>query len=283
MYESHIKSNKYILYLESIGLDIDIVKKVIQNKLEEDKKRKSVTDVFSNRVHGLLSPNIYIENFIFEEVNSYLFKNYKDSVVFEDDIRIDVKSLIATKNSLIDRPNRLRPSMLNKGIRDIEEEDDFIIIARFENEMLVDNRRRSGSKISFQGIVPVQQVINPFFDSVSSLIWQNNFYTDNAFQMIGLSKIFNTIEAKYVLWLDGELLDLLELNLQNCNFGLSACNNRGETILFYRNWKDDLLGADPNDNIVKLEGCELLLRKDYFEKIKKVFVELFFVTDTITI
>lgn len=282
MYESHIKSNKYILYLESIGLDIGIVKKEILNKLEEDNERKSVMDVFSNRVYGLLSPNIYIENFIFEKLNSYLFKNYKDSVVFEDDIRIDIKSLITTKNSLIDRPTRLKPSMLNKGIGDIEEEDDFIIIARFENEMLVDNRRRR-SEISFQGIVPIQQAINPFFDSVSSLIWQSNFYTDNPLQMIGLSKIFNSIEAKYVLWLDSELIDLLELKLENYNFGLSACNEEGETILFYRSWKDDLLGSDINDNVAKLEGCELLLRKDYFDRLKGIVGELFFVTDTITI
>ncbi|MDM5271201.1 hypothetical protein PGH07_03340 [Sulfurovum sp. zt1-1] len=282
-YKSYIDSNKYILYLEFIGLDIDTVKKEIQNKLKEDKRRESVMEVFSNRVYKLLTPNIYIENFIFEEVNAYLFKNYKDSVVFENDIRIDIKTIIATKNSLIDRPNRLKPSELNDGFYDIEEEDNFIIIARFENETLVEQTGKVGGKISCQGIVPVKRVFNPFFDSVSSLIWENNFYTDNPFQIIGFSKIFNTIEAKYVLWLDSELMDFLELKLQNYSFGLSACTEEGETILLYRNWKDNLLGTDIHDNIAKLEGCELLLRKDYFERLKEIVGELYFVTDVIEI
>ena len=111
--ENMVLNNKYIKYLEDIGIDTN---EVINNiKINIEKKGYILDDVFSNRIYEMLSPNILVENIIFEEVNKFLFEDYNESVVFEKEVCIDIKSILASQNSIIDRPNIKKPSEIQEG------------------------------------------------------------------------------------------------------------------------------------------------------------------------
>lgn len=277
MFENIINDNKYITYLNDIGVETEPIKDKIQLRLTQDKKRQQIFDKFANRIYDLTSFNVYVENIIFEELNLYLFENFNGSVIFEEDVRIDVKTIIAYKNALIERPNISKPSGILDGFCELEKINEFVRIARFENEILIENSRRIGNKIVFQGVVPIKELIHPFFDCTANLTWIGEFLTDNPCQLIGLHKQFNSIEAKYILWPDSQLVDMLDLKVASSSW-LLACNNLGETILKFRCWREDLIGADMNDNVVKSEGCDLLLREDYFVKLESIVGKLFYIS-----
>lgn len=283
MFEQIIDGNKYILYLDSIGIETKLIKDKIHSRLNQDENRKKVFNAFGNRVHELTSFNIYVENCIFEELNFYLNKKYKEEIIFEEDVRLDIKTLIAIKNSEIERPNISMPFDLLDGVSQIEKINDFIRIARFENQLIFDNYRIIGNNIIFQGISSQKQVRQLFFDCSSNLIWEDEFLTDNRYKLIGFQKQFHSIEAKYILWIDSALLHMLDLKLENHNHGLLAINEFGETIIQFRSWREDLIGSDMNDNVAKLEGCDLIIREDYFDKLQEIVGELFYITRKIEI
>lgn len=283
MFEQIIDDNKYIVYLDSIGIETKLIKDKIQSKFNQDEHRKKVFDAFNNLFHELISFNIYVENCIFEELNIYLNEKYKEEVIFEEDVRLDIKTLIAVKNSEIERPNIGIPFDLVDGVSQIEKTNDFIRIARFENQLIFDDYRRIGNNIIFQGISSQKQVRQLFFDCSSNLIWEDEFLTDNPYKLIGFQKQFNSIEAKYILWIDSDLLHMLDLRLENHNHGLLGINEFGETIIQFRNWREDLIGSDMNDNVAKLEGCDLIIRADYFDKLQEIVGELFYITRKIEI
>jgi hypothetical protein len=166
--------------------------------------------------------------------------------------------------------------------KNLKIENNFIRIARFENEMIEDLHSfgRKGQIISFEGIIPFKIDIHPFSEKESSNnIWNNQFYSNEPIKIIGFCTIFNSIESNYILWLNSYIVDILKLKLDNFNNGLRAINKDDEVILEYRQWRDKLIdnGASfvgQDSNIAKLEGCDLILREDYFQKLNKLMPDL---------
>lgn len=78
---------------------------------------------------------------------------------------------------------------------------------------------------------------------------------------------------------------MLNLKLDDYKKGLRALNNEGEVILLFRRWRDQLIGKDSfdgtNANIAKLEGCDLILRTDYFNQLKKIIPDLVFYSQVV--
>ena len=74
----------------------------------------------------------------------------------------------------------------------------------------------------------------------------------------------------------------LGLTLDHQNNGLRALNHKNEVILKFRCWKEEPLGnstshTNIHSNISKLEGCELLLRRDYLDLLKVLVTDLKYV------
>lgn len=282
MYEELINTNEYLQYLEHLGIDASVVKESIQKKI---KKSKYIFETFANRSHQISSPNINLENIIFEEVNTYIFQNHKNEFQFDILFKLDMESLIATKFSTIERPAIKKPSEIYKNsLGEVNEEGDFVRIARFENELILGKYGENIlQKIIFEGLTPFKNK-NPFFNYLpSSLIWQNSFYYPEEERIIGFCKKFNTIEPKYVLWINSAILFDLGLELDSCNNGLRAIDSNNDVILEFRCWRSQLIGngasfVGQDSNIAKLEGCDLLMRKDYFNAIKQMFPNLNFYT-----
>lgn len=279
-----IFENEYIAYLKQIGIDTDIIINNIRTNLETHGYKAD--KIFSNSSYKMFSPNISLEELVFKEINTYVYENFKDSIIFEEYIRIDSKSIIATQNSFIERPNINKPSETKEGFKNIlDEENGFIRIARFESEMIQDSDTwgRKGQTIIFEGL-SIFGKKNPFIQYLPSfLIWHNAFYYKEDF-IIGLIKNFNSIESNHILWLNSKLLALLGLKLDTFNHGLRALNSDKEIVLEFRQWRKQLIGnsisfVGTDSNIAKLEGCDLMLREDYLEILKHYIPEFQFYTD----
>lgn len=279
-----ISKNDYIKYLKHLNIDTSEIINNIRIKVEKDKNN---FDIFTNRSYKMLSPNIILENIIFEEVNKYLHQNNHDLNLFQKDIEIDIKTLIATQNSMIERPMILKPSQTKEGFKtDLENENGFIRIARFENEMIVPSNRweREGQTIIFEGLSIFGEE-NPLFDGLpSSLIWHDDFYYPNYPFIIGWIRKFNTIESNNTLWINSLLQYNLDLILDDFNNGLQALNEDNEVILKFRQWKSNLISngssfIGQDSNIPQLEGCDLMLREDYYEKLKVMIPNIEFYSE----
>ncbi len=287
MYNGIVDSNAYIRTLEHLGIDTWELKHNIQNRIDSS---KDIFRLFSNRVYSLNSPNINLENIIFEESNKFIYKKYKDIFNLDVTLKQDLKSLIAMKNSLIERPFINRPSKIVEAIKDnLDEVDEYVRIAKFENELVMNEFEKDKKQhIVFEGLTPFEKE-NPFFEYLpSSLIWLDAFYYGKEKKIIGFCKKFNSIEAKYLLWLDSLELEHLGLVLDNHNKGLRALNHKNEIILKFGYWREEPLDnstshTNINSDISKLEGCELLLRKDYLDVLKVLVNNLRYVVKKIDI
>ena len=140
-----IKRSKYLVYLANIGIDTDAITNEIEKNIEEDE-----ISVFGNNYHRMYSSNAYIESVVFKYVGKYLYEEYKDSVIFENETKLDIKTIIATSKSLIQRPNIIKPSDAVVGFKEPDYEDGFVIISRFEKELNLEGyERKSTKKCSF--------------------------------------------------------------------------------------------------------------------------------------
>lgn len=277
-----ICKNDYIRYLKYLDIDSSEILNNIKYRLDD----KNLFSMYENRSYSMLSPNIILENIIFEEVNKYLLLKEYELDLFKRDIEIDIKTLIATQNSIIERPKLKRPSLSNEGFKsNLEYENGFMRIARFENEMIEKENGwgRQGQTILFEGLSIFREK-KPFFEGLpSSLIWDNALYYPNYPFIIWFEKKFNSIESNNVLWINSLLQKLLELRIDDFNNGLQALNENKEIILKFRQWRSNLVGngsslVGQDANISKLEGCDLMLREDYFEKLKKNSPNMLFYT-----
>lgn len=272
--------NDYISYLEHLDIDLAEIINSLETKLDD----KDLFGIFINRSYDMLSPNIILENIIFEEVNKYLLLKGYELDLFKRDIEIDIKTLIATQNSIIERPSLKRPSSSEEGFKsNLENENGFVCIARFENEM-VENENgwgRQGQAILFEGL-SIFREDNPFFEGLpSSLIWNNALYYPDYPFIVWFGKKFNSVESNNVLWINTLLQNNLGLILDDFDNGLQALNEDNEVILKFRQWRSNLVGngssfVGQNANISKLEGCDLMLREDYYEKLKDTIPDMQF-------
>lgn len=251
---------------------------IILNRVSEEELRH-----FVNSSNGLLSPNTYIENLVFVSVCNFLYHEYKDFILFEKDAKLDVKTIIATSLSSIQRPDLKIPSKVIQSFSEPLYNDEFIRIARFERELVptysCEKNRVQGS-IVFEGLLPDKMEKNPLIDTFPTHhIWTGSFLDKPAIQ--GLCTNIYSIESSNVLWMNSDLLSMLDLMLDDHKNGLRALNKNGEIILKFRQWKDQLINkgssfVGTNANIAKLEGCDLVLRNDYFDKLKEIIPSLVF-------
>ncbi|MEH6394671.1 hypothetical protein [Pseudoalteromonas sp.] len=276
-----INRNKYLVYLDNLGVDIDVIKVEILENINEDGM-----DVFVNHSHQRLSPNIYLDSLVFEYVCKYLYDEYKTSVVFENEVKLDIKTIIATSRALIQRPCIQKPSDIVEGFKEPDYEDGFRVISRFERELSENHygeRRKNKGGVIFEGLLPCKIEMNPLVEKYpSNHIWENSYYLEEPV-IQGFNANINSIEPQYVLWMNSDLLNMLGLTLDNYNNGLRALNSNDEIVLIFRCWRDQLIGngasfVGADSNIAKLEGCDLILREDYFKELKKIIPNLVYFT-----
>jgi len=279
-----INNSKFIRYLGDLGIDKNDVNKAIMQDFNEDEFEN-----FVNRSCGMLSPNTYIYDLVFKHVNEFLYQHYRESAISEGDGKIDVKTMIATSNSLISRPNLVKPIDKSTGFRAPDELDDFVVIARFERQFEAKDYGRNtkgNHTVVCEGCLPMKIKMNPLkiFPHTQD-IWKDEYcYGTPAIQGFCIND--NSLEAAQVIWMNGELLSMLGLILDCYDNGLRALNENGEAVLIYRCWRESLIGKGASfvgldSNISRLEGCDLILRKDFYGKLKTFIPNIAFYTQII--
>jgi len=237
----------------------------------------------------MLSPNTYIYDLVFKHVNEFLYQQYRESVIFEGDGKIDVRTMIATSNSLVNRPNLVKPLDKPTGFSAPDELNDFVVIARFERQFEdrdYGSNTRGNRAVVCEGCLPMKIKMNPLKSfPCTQDIWKDEYcYGTPVIQGFCFNE--NSLEAAQVIWMNGELLSILGLSVDNHDNGLRAINENGEAVLIYRYWRESLIGKGPSfvgldSNISKLEGCDLILRKDFYEKLKAIIPDMVFYTEII--
>ena len=278
---SIIKSSKFLKYLQNIGIETDVIKSAIFLDFN-----RGTFDNFINNHEQKLSPNIYIENLVFTQVCKYLNNNYAESFIFENHGQIDVKSIIAYSKSLIQRPDITTPFNSNVGFKEPNNINGFTRIARFEQQLAERDYNADTSKrgaVLFEGLLPIKMKNNPLYcQNSSDDIWNNTFcFGEPIIQSIYPN--LHSIEAPNFLWLNSELLQILNITLDTYKNGLRALDSNQEAVLIYRQWREKLIGngaslAGTNANIARLEGCDLILREDYYQELKDIIPNVVFYT-----
>lgn len=279
-----INNSKLISYLRSLDVEVDDVRNVIIQNFNEDE-----FEHFINRSNGMLSPNTYIYDLVFKHVNEFLYQQYRESVIFEGDGKIDVRTMIATSNSLVNRPNLVKPLDKSTGFSAPDELNDFVVIARFERQFETrdyGSNTRGNRAVVCEGCLPMKIKMNPLKSfPCTQDIWKDEYcYGTPIIQGFCFNE--NSLEAAQVIWMNGELLSILGLSVDHHDNGLRAINENGEAVLIYRYWRESLIGKGASfvgldSNISKLEGCDLILRKDFYEKLKAIIPDMVFYTEII--
>jgi hypothetical protein len=83
-----IYRSDYIWYLKHLDIDSNEIFNNIEYRLDD----KNLFSMYENRSYSMLSPNIILENIIFEEVNKYLLLKGYELDLFKRDIEIDIKT-----------------------------------------------------------------------------------------------------------------------------------------------------------------------------------------------
>lgn len=279
-----IDNSRLISYLRSLEVEVDDVRNVIIQNFNEDE-----FEHFINRSNGMLSPNTYIYDLVFKHVNEFLYQQYRESVIFEGDGKIDVRTMIATSNSLVNRPNLVKPLDKSTGFSAPDELNDFVVIARFERQFETrdyGSNTRGNRAVVCEGCLPMKIKMNPLKSfPCTQDIWKDEYcYGTPIIQGFCFNE--NSLEAAQVIWMNGELLSILGLSVDHHDNGLRAINENGEAVLIYRYWRESLIGKGASfvgldSNISKLEGCDLILRKDFYEKLKAIIPDMVFYTEII--
>lgn len=104
-------------------------------------------------------------------------------------------------------------------------------------------------------------------------LWNNiNINDFDKFLCVSLIQQHDTLENFSVLWLNPAIIKALNLKIGRPTEGLVAKNNKNEVALRLNYWISDYVGdGEILNEIPRLEGAELICRKDYFDKICEIY------------
>lgn len=225
--------------------------------------------------------NIYPANYQLELINTELyreFENYPYQSDLYDFLKIDYKTIVAQNQSYIKRPNLPKPSQIEGGWTktEISKKNDWIRIGYYECELFGERYSESKNYIAFEGVVFNSNLNDDFPFSTYSLypihLWEEiDMSGIDEFLCVLLIQQRDTLEDYKILWLNTEIISKLKLENEKYTNGLAAKNELGEIVLKFNRWSSNYVGNGDitgiSDEIPRLEGAELMCRKDYFDKI----------------
>jgi len=230
--------------------------------------------------------NIYPANYLLELINKELYRDlneYDDQSELYDFLQIHYKTIVAQTNSYSQRPLDIeKPHSITKKWQQREVVySDWIRLAYYEYELYEEGNYRTNKEYRvFEGITFGNSIKGsiPFsrYRLFPKHIWENMPMNGiDEFLCLFLIQEFDTLENYKILWLNSIIINELKLKVENPINGLAASNTKNEIVLKYNRWSSDYVGngeaADIRDEIPRLEGGELICRKDYFQEICKLY------------
>lgn len=229
--------------------------------------------------------NIYPSNYLLELINQNLcedFENYFFKSELYEFINIDYKTIVAQTLSYIKRPTEIpKPIEIKNNWEQSEVlENDWIRLGYFEYELNGKKIRKNDELFIWEGIVFSANLeeTTPFsrFRLYPIHLWNDmNVKEYDRFICLGLTQIRDGLENYKIIWLNPYFIKQLNLKISLYFNGLNAKNENDEIVLKYNRWSSNYVGngdiSGIKDEIPRLDGAELLCRKDYFDKICEFF------------
>jgi hypothetical protein len=199
---------------------------------------------------------------------------------FKYAISIDTSSILAQVRSLALRPaDLLKPhEFADHYITDEVEQAEWIRLAHYEKEFKDEGGLSSKPFKSFGGIVFSDEVADKKIFPYSGHrlypfhIWGDRFPEYKIEKTIIFSILQeDPLESYKFLWLNPVLAKHLGLKGKNSDSGLVAVNDSGEPVMKMRTWSMYYIGDSfrtrLDDEIARYQGTDLIMRKDYFDKL----------------
>lgn len=282
-YNYFINLNYRHRILKDTGLDTKNVYSKFKNTFGQ--KYGKYLELYYNSLNKIEVKNIYDSDYILEIINKnyYNFLNkYSNKTELIKDLKINVNTLIAQNNSQISRPlELLKPSEENNGMYDLSSKtkNNWVQIGYFEKELKEEKSYLFDTHIIFGGAIFLnpQEITFPFSDHlmIPNLIYENKYDFDLDPKIVFSIFQKDSLENYKILWLNPEIIKILNLIPSNFLKGLSAVNESGEIVLKYNSWRCEYLkisdSSNIDDEIPKLDGAELIIRRDYFDRICELF------------
>ena len=194
---------------------------------------------------------------------------------------IDYKIIIAQTNSLTSRPyDLIHPIYYKKSdISSVTEKDSqYYRIWYYEKQLYSEDKFKDWckQKTIIWWIIFDKNKVFPYSDyelNIKNLYNHNdsNNITLDDYPITAFIQTFDMFENYKILWLKNGLINLLELKIGDFTKWLYAVNNKDEIILKFNQWNSEYLWGDLRRMIPSFSGSELLIRKDYLNKIQNIY------------
>lgn len=260
-------------------------------KVRKEKYWDIIWDLYYDRVNKRMVSNIYDSNEWLYNINKNFESIFQVFPVSQqkniyNQMKIDSKIIIAQTNSLILRPKDIIEPIEYQSnlVKDIEITSDwFVRVMHYEKQLFTKDKYNESYKeysvywsVFFWKEVDIDIEIKKLMDLHNSLDIKSIYDRDlwifpHYEELLPISYIekFDMLENYKILWLSNYLLDKLDLEIWPYYRGLYATNSQWEIIVKYNQWYSNYMWLELNKEIPKLDGAELLIRKDYFDKIVK--------------
>jgi len=244
-------------------------------------------EYLGNRSFDIFVKNIFRANYLIELINSELYQElyeYPDKKYLYEFLKIDYKTIVSQTLSYTQRPNDiLKPSEIQNTWEKLEiKENDWIRLGYIEYELFGEKWGKNKLKNYrvFAGITFLDNLEETIPFSRHRLfpvhLWNKIEIDDyDEFLCISLIQQYDTLEDYKILWISSSIMKELNIRTGKPTEGLVAKNNKNEIVLRLNYWVSDYIGdgeiSGITDEIPRLEGTELLCRKDYFDKICDIY------------
>lgn len=240
-------------------------------------ENKEIIKFHHNRMYNKFVPNLFLSKVFMDTINKSYYAELFNTGAKAQHIIIDLKMLLLQLSSIVPY-NEIVPFDLleadskNSGIPPIH--NNWVRIASITENSEENDRWKINKCVKWCGLIQKSNFdileCGPLsFLRAPSLLFNvgksleppicNSFFQMDQF------------EDYRLLWLPNTIVDQLLIEVVDSLYGLHGKNKEGDIVLKYRYWKTDYLGTDIDDEIAKKCGADLIIRKDYFEKLQNMF------------
>ncbi|MEM9388833.1 MAG: ATP-binding protein [Bacteroidota bacterium] len=284
-YQTLLNINPRHRRIEMSGLDLENTFGKIHSTIQSENREK--LDLYWNRSYEWMVKNLLGPDYILKTIGTELYEDFRkfdNQETVLNDLTIDIKNLVAQTVSRKLRPLDLkRPDELTSRYKtktEFEDLDGWIRIGHFENQLVKKNHLKLKPLISYGGLVYAEDPSkdHPFFKYP---IETNHFWRDpyqfeiNEYPVAFRETNHDGLEDYNLLWLNQSLANKLKIRPSYFIDGFIGKNPQQEIVLKCNFWKEDYVGEGMitgiKDEIPKLEGVQLFIRKDYFDKLNQYF------------
>jgi len=279
--------NKRFKPMLASGIDLESVFR--KYKAGFQRKYQDLFELYQNRTREQWASHIHSSDFFLELINVDLYNQLRlwqseeDEDIFNYSCLIDTTAMIVYGKCFTFRPDDLiKPFDLASGYQKLEilPESEWIRLAHCEKALKDEGVLRTRPVTSYGAIFfsNITEKVLPYssYSIFPFYLWTDQGYTFEYDEEV-IFAVFQEdgLEFYKILWLNPTIVKSLGLVTEITDSGLVGITESGETVIRMRTWLTDYFGDSMHsrlsDEIPRYEGTDLIIRKDYFQKLSGMF------------